>query len=74
MDLTEEERRQKALDFYKEKFDLDLKNFSPQKTKLILEELKKQFEKALQEEEAKNKELNIELYNLQKQLEELIEE
>ena len=64
MNYTEEERRKKAYEFYRKKFNIDIENFSPEKTRLILAEINKKLDKKIKQELEKNKQLNIELFEL----------
>ena len=64
MNYTEEERRQKAIEFYKEKFDMNLEGLSPEKIRQVIAEIKKQLDEEIEEKKEENKKLNIEICEL----------
>ena len=73
MDYTEEERRKKAYEFYKEKFNIDLENLSPEKTRQILAEINKKLDEEINKALEQNKKLNIEIFELNNTLAETLQ-
>lgn len=74
MDSTIEERKKRALDFFKEKFNINLQEYSPQQTKIAIEEINKCLDEVLEKENEKNKKLNIEILIKNNEIAELTQE
>ena len=74
MELSREERWQRIVTFYKEKFNIDLNNYSPQQAKLIINEINHKLNHELELEMKKNAELELDIYKAQKKIIELAQQ
>lgn len=74
MNLTIEERQEKALNFFKEKFDINLQEFSPQQAKVIIDEINEHLTKLIETEQEKTKKLNLEILIKSDEIVELTQE
>ena len=74
MDLTKEERLEKAYDIFNELFNLDLKSFSPEKKRIAVDELNNRLKKAIKEEKEKQEKINNEIILARNNIIELLQE
>lgn len=74
MDLNREERTKNALEFLKNKMNIDMAEFSPEKSRLVVDELNTRLDKLIEEEKKKNELLTQEIYTERNRIMELTQQ
>lgn len=74
MDLNRQKRTEEALNFFKNKFKLELNKFPEQKTRFVLVELNRRLDRAIEEEKKRNMSLTQEIYTERNRIMALTEE
>ncbi|MBQ4030385.1 MAG: hypothetical protein II625_01410 [Bacilli bacterium] len=69
-----DQRRAAVYKFFKDKLNLDFNEFSPQKARMVVDELNKRLDDQLAVEREKNKKLTQEIYTERNRLMELTQE
>ena len=69
-----DQRRAEVYKFFKDKLNLDFNEFSPQKARMVVDEMNKRLDEQLMIEKEKNERLTQEIYTERNRLMELTQE
>ncbi len=69
-----EQTREELYKFFQEKFNIDFKNYTPLKSRLVVDEMNKRLDEQLKIEKTRNERLTQEIYSERNRLMELTQE
>ena len=74
MENNEQQRKEEVYKFFKDKLNLDFNEFSPQKARMVVDEMNKRLDEQLEIEKERNKRLTEEIYTERNRIQQLTQE
>ena len=74
LESNDQQKREELYKYFKDNLDIDFHEFSPQKTRMVVDELNKRLDEQIAEEKAEIKRLTEELYTERNRIMELTKE